>query len=47
MAIVHVLSLLNNTFVTLTALDGKTVAWSSGGTGDLKVLVVRLVMLLS
>ena len=46
-AIVHVLSLLNNTFVTLTTLDGKTVAWSSGGTEDLKVLVVRLAMLLS
>ena len=36
-AIVHVLSLLNNTFVTLTTLDGKTVAWSSGGTEGFKV----------
>ena len=35
-AIVHVLSLLNNTFVTLTTLDGKTVAWSSGGTEGFK-----------
>ena len=35
-AIVHVLSLLNNTFVTLTTLDGKTIAWSSGGTEGFK-----------
>ena len=35
-AIVHVLSLLNNTFVTLTTLNGKTLAWSSGGTEGFK-----------
>src|SRR6056300_1407072 len=35
-AIVRVLSLLNNTFVTLTTLDGKTLAWSSGGTEGFK-----------
>jgi small subunit ribosomal protein S11 len=35
-AIVNVLSLLNNTFVTLTTLDGKTIAWSSGGTEGFK-----------
>lgn len=35
-AIVHVKSLLNNTFVTLTTLDGKTLAWSSGGTQGFK-----------
>ena len=35
-AIIHVLSLLNNTFVTLTTLNGKTLAWSSGGTEGFK-----------
>ena len=35
-AVVHVLSLLNNTFVTLTTLDGKTLAWTSGGTQGFK-----------
>jgi len=35
-ALVHVLSLLNNTFVTLTTLDGKTLAWASGGTQGFK-----------
>ncbi len=28
--------MLNNTFVTLTTLDGKTLAWSSGGTEGFK-----------
>lgn len=35
-AIVHVSSLMNNTFVTLTTLDGDTLAWASGGTQGFK-----------
>eukprot|EP00227_Mantoniella_beaufortii_P022285 CAMPEP_0197583378 /NCGR_PEP_ID=MMETSP1326-20131121/6320_1 /TAXON_ID=1155430 /ORGANISM="Genus nov. species nov., Strain RCC2288" /LENGTH=345 /DNA_ID=CAMNT_0043147597 /DNA_START=161 /DNA_END=1198 /DNA_ORIENTATION=- len=35
-AIVHVASLLNNTFVTLTNMDGDVLAWASGGTQGFK-----------
>ena len=35
-AIVHVSSLMNNTFVTLTTLEGDTLAWASGGTQGFK-----------
>jgi small subunit ribosomal protein S11 len=35
-ALVHVSSLLNNTFITLTTLEGSTLAWASGGTEGFK-----------